>query len=277
MLWNISPPSQYQQQHQRKDSYTQQELKKFDWWLRKLWNGTFELNFLAVFIVLSYLISIAAYIPSFFQYQDIEGMNVRSYWKIWFSFPLVQINNLNATSDVHYWHIPRHSSAWIAYSYLLMIGMKILPTLTVLMMNIIMIWRLSQLKLRKRYAKSSKFTSKQTSTKRINVLLCSLIVWYFVLFRVLQKGRRSEYHFKRCYQKDWKKTVKEGLKIDRWNQDRTHSDPHFFILHFVDSAPHDWSVPLSSLQDGQLREKILWPGWDSRQPLIPRSYCKLLS
>ena len=42
-----------------------------------------------------------------------------------------------------------------------MIGMKILPTLTVLMMNIIMIWRLSQLKLRKRYAKSSKFTSKQ--------------------------------------------------------------------------------------------------------------------
>ena len=172
VLWNISPPSQHQQQHQRKDSYTQQELEKFDWWLWKCESiQSTLLNFLAVFIVLSYLISIAAYIPSFFQYQDLEGVKVRSYWKIWFSFPLVQINNLNATSDVHYWHIPRHSSAWIAYSYLLMIGMKILPTLTVLMMNIIMIWRLSQLKLRKRYAKSSKFTSKQTSTQRRNVLL----------------------------------------------------------------------------------------------------------
>ena len=48
----------------------------------------------------------------------------------------VQINNLNATSDVHYCYIPKHGSAWIAYSYLLMIGMKILPTMAVLFMNI---------------------------------------------------------------------------------------------------------------------------------------------
>ena len=108
--------------------------------------------------------------------------------------------------------------------------------------------------------------------------ICKVIKIYIQATRVLQKGRRgSKYHFKRCHQKDRKETVKEGLKIDRWNQDRTHSDPHFFVLHFVDSAPHNWSVPLSSLQDGQLREKILWPRWDSRESLIPRSYCKLLS
>ena len=53
------------------------------------------------------------------------------------------------------------------------------------MMNIIMIWRLSQLKLRKRYAKSSKFTSKQTSTQRINVLLYSSydILYYLEFFK----------------------------------------------------------------------------------------------
>ena len=53
-----------------------------------------------------------------------------------------------------YYYIPKYAEPWYSYALIQLLLMKIVPVLAVLIMNVLMIWRLNNLKIRKRYTKS---------------------------------------------------------------------------------------------------------------------------
>ena len=55
---------------------------------------------------------------------------------------------------------PRTEIWFIVYSYFVMIGMKVVPTLSILTMNVILVKRLNNLRIRRLQTKMQKYESK---------------------------------------------------------------------------------------------------------------------
>ena len=108
-------------------------------------------------VAASYMISLVCYLPSLFQYEDRPVLG----------YPFTPGNDWWGHT-LSYMYVPKTNQYWISYSFLLLVSMKIIPTLAVIIMNTIMIINMSQLKLRKRFTKHSELCTQGARVRTIS-------------------------------------------------------------------------------------------------------------
>ena len=91
-------------------------------------------------IFLSYFISLVAYMPAAWQYEN-WNITTGSENNTWLNNPWM--------------YVPKYEDEWISYACINLIVMKIIPMVSVLIMNIIMIMRLrKRFMIKRKYQKS---------------------------------------------------------------------------------------------------------------------------